>query len=382
MDSFKSTMGYSRKLSYAVSIIRNKLHNLSEREPQPQVVIVSLPHELDELTPQTWTEYGRPILRKNLQEIADQSSQTTIGEYDTELSSRESSDDFSYSSLYRAVKIEAMKLGIPTQFMQLRTLELKGVEDPNIVAWNLAVGLYYKAGGHPWRLEKSLHGTCYVGISFYVARDDLVRSSMAQVFSHTGEGLVLKGSKIEDTKSNRTPRLNEDDAKWLMKEILSTYKRQMGTLPSRVVVHKTSKFSDEELEGLKSQMNDIDQYDFVTIQKSFLRLFRIGKQPPIRGTMFSTADECTHLYTRGFVPIHGRFWGGSSPIPIMIREHHGDSPRITICNEILGLTKMNWNSSNYCSDFPITLVFSERVGDLLGDMDSDMMPQSRYLYYM
>jgi len=32
--------------------------------------------------------------------------------------------------------------------------------------WNLAVALYYKAGGKPWRLGSAREGVCYVGIAY------------------------------------------------------------------------------------------------------------------------------------------------------------------------------------------------------------------------
>jgi len=53
-----------------------------------------------------------------------------------------------------------------------------------------------------------------------------------------------------------------------------------------------------------------------------------------------------------------------------------------LCDEILGLSKMNWNSSTFSIDLPITLFFSKRVGNILSEAESVTAPKTRYQYYM
>ncbi len=365
IELIEKQSSFTEKMNSSLEIIIDKLQNIKEREPRPDVLIIALPKELQKLTERGWTKYGRPLIRKKTAPVKSVEKKV-----------------HTYTNLYRAIKIEAMKRNLPTQFLRRRTLLNEKVEDPCTVAWNLAVGLYYKAGGHPWRLANSSPGTCYAGISFYKAKDESMRTSMAQVFSHLGEGLVLRGAPVDASRNDRRPHLREKDARSLMKEILGTYKRQMGTTPSRVVVHKSSKFSSDEYEGFISGLDKTTNYDLITLQKSYIRLFRIGKNPPIRGTLFTTKDSRSHLYTNGYVPFQKHFWGPSVPIPLSILEHHGDTPKNQVCSEILGLTKMNWNTARFCSDMPITLVFSQKVGTILGEIPADQTPESRYLYYM
>src|SRR5947209_11510026 len=40
-------------------------------------------------------------------------------------------------------------------------------DDPASRAWNLAIALFYKAGGAPWRVATPALDTLYVGISFH-----------------------------------------------------------------------------------------------------------------------------------------------------------------------------------------------------------------------
>jgi hypothetical protein len=49
----------------------------------------------------------------------------------------------------------------------------KDIQDDATLAWNFFTALYYKADGIPWRLvrDSSTLDTCFVGVSFYEARD-------------------------------------------------------------------------------------------------------------------------------------------------------------------------------------------------------------------
>ena len=54
-----------------------------------------------------------------------------------------------------------------------------------------------------------------------------------------------------------------------------------------------------------------------------------------------------------------------------------------ICKEIMALTKMNFNNSDYCDGLPITLQFSKKVGEIIQYFPSDLTnPPNKYYYYM
>jgi argonaute-like protein implicated in RNA metabolism and viral defense len=60
--------------------------------------------------------------------------------------------------------------------------------------------------------------------------------------------------------------------------------------------------------------------------------------------------------------------GRSIPSPLKIIKHFGNSNINEIANEILGLTKMNWNSFDLYTKLPATIQSSNhiaRVGKLL-----------------
>ena len=149
-------------------------------------------------------------------------------------------------------------------------------------------------------------------------------------------------------------------------------------------MHKSSNYTVEELNGFREAINEVhvNTVDFVTIFDTDMRLFRNGIYPPYRGTHVEI-DNSTHLlYTRGSVKYYKTYPGRYIPQPIEIRIVESDeSPRV-ICKEIFGLTKMNWNSTQFDSKYPITIKCARNVGQIMKYMDEDEQPQIRYSFYM
>ena len=53
-----------------------------------------------------------------------------------------------------------------------------------------------------------------------------------------------------------------------------------------------------------------------------------------------------------------------------------------ICEEILALTKVNWNSCFFGSSVPITIRFAKNVGKILAELPPGVTPQTKYKFYM
>jgi hypothetical protein len=294
----------------------------------------------------------------------------------------ESSAQRGFYNLHHALKAHAMRSGLTTQVVWESTLR-----DPNLssVAWNLLTALYYKAGNHPWRLQTLPEDTCFVGVSFYKESpyaDAEMQTSLAQVFG-AGEGLVLKGEKATfDRKRDRKAHLDEAGAESLLSRAIILYDRHHNGLPKRVVVHKTSRYWPEELRGFRKALGSIYHYDLLTLDTLETRFLRIGKKPPLRGTVIQLAPRNYLFFGNGYIPYLRCYPGKRLPRPLEIVEHHGDSPAVTVCREILALTKLNWNSCAFGSSEPITIRFARDVGRILAELPSGESPQTRYQYYM
>ena len=86
-----------------------------------------------------------------------------------------------------------------------------------------------------------------------------------------------------------------------------------------------------------------------------------------RGACIPISDHSAYLYTHGITSSvrndsYKYYKGGTSiPIPIKITRYYGNSDLTQIATEILGLTKMNWNSFDMYSKLPCTLQSSAEI---------------------
>jgi hypothetical protein len=51
-------------------------------------------------------------------------------------------------------------------------------------------------------------------------------------------------------------------------------------------------------------------------------------------------------------------------------------------HEILALTKMNWNTTEGISRYPVTLSFAKKVGQLMTELPDNCSPNPSYRFYM
>ena len=101
-------------------------------------------------------------------------------------------------------------------------------------------------------------------------------------------------------------------------------------------------------------------------------------QEPNRGTVCQVGDERNFLFTTGYMPAWGEYPGPHIPAPLEI----GADEIVPRAQEILSLTKMNWNSADGIGRLPITLSFARRVGMIMTELDEDAEPNPSYRFYM
>jgi len=386
---------FEDRVDHATNLFIRSIENVSSGSFKPDVVICALPDDVVNYCVVKRGSFGRtkgrlpPKLAELVDKLRDHKKvgQTFLDSFDEQANKIIQSAFPQTTNFWRSLKAGAMHIPMPTQIMWPNTLAQSRLtrQDDASVAWNASVGLYYKGSGFPWTMTRMQVGTCYVGISFFRdARDpeSRMRTTLAQIFTYTGEGLVLRGDTFEwNMAMGRSPHLNEEGARRLLSTALVLYKKRMGQLPIRVVIHKSSEYWKEEKEGFMEVLKDVPRRDFVSFGDKHIRFFRFGKYPPLRGTAIRLSAGNYLLYTRGYVPYLQTYPGARAPWPLDI-SHEGDSPPDTILAEILALSKMNWNSAEFSLAEPITLLFSDRVGEVMSHIPSDKEPRHEYLYYM
>ena len=102
----------------------------------------------------------------------------------------------------------------------------------------------------------------------------------------------------------------------------------------------------------------------------------------LRGTVICLSLNQYLLYTTGFTPRVRTYPGLRVPRPLLVRHYGRDSEIDLICSEILGLTKLNWNTTAFSTQLPITLEFAQRVGRILSEVPQGIKLQDHYRFYM
>lgn len=295
-------------------------------------------------------------------------------------------EDFLKRDLRHALKARALKFKLPIQIVTRNLLEdtLRG-QDAATRAWNFSVGVYYKAGGVPWRLPQTGPETCFVGITFHhfrTTKRHIVQSGLAQAFSSEGEGFAIRGEGVPATPDqSRNVHLSEEQAYDLAESIVAEYTTRTGGAPVRVVVPKTTYFDDAELAGIRSALSNIPIVDLVTLVPSSLRLLRIGSYPPKVGTVCSINNAKSFLFTSGFMPELGTYPGPHVPQPFEVRMQSGSS-KIDAAQDVLNLTRMNWNTADIRGKGPVTLSFARRVGGILGEFGEADPGETSFRYFV
>lgn len=288
----------------------------------------------------------------------------------------------------RYLKAKAMQFQVPIQIVRDRIANPTAeMQDPATISWNFFTALYYKAGGTPWALIRKdwAATTCYAGLSFYKSRDKkITQTSIAQIFNEQGKGVILRGEEIVVPKWDNSPHLTDLQAFNLLSESLKEYLDAIRQTPTRLVLHKTSNFNQAEISGFRqaAAQYHIQQVDMITIMESDFRLYREGQYPPLRGTQLSFTPKQHVLYTRGSVPYYETYTGMYIPRPLEIRLFNYDESPDVICEEIVALTKMNWNNTQFDRKFPITIDCARNVGSILKYLGPADSMQLKYSFYM
>jgi hypothetical protein len=385
----------NERIAAACDLFIGKMQKITLEDSLPDVVICALPEEIEEYCGISERTRGAKspkftALERTIEELKKQ-GQSSLYQWCVDLDTP--SKPLKSYDLRNAIKGKAMKFNMPTQVLRETTARAvleypassyKISQKPAAFAWNLATGLYYKAHGRPWRLAKLTHGTCYVGVSFYrnLRNPDWnLETSMAQVFTHSGEGFVLRGSDVMIDERTREPHLTPAQAHELLRDSIDKYTLKAGHSPNRIVIHKTSLFSEEERSGFDRAVGELPR-DYVAISEDTdLRFLRTGKYPVLRGTVISLTPNQHLLYTTGYTARIRTYPGLRIPKPLLI-THDGDSETELICREILGLTKLNWNTTAFSTQLPITLEFAQRVGKVLSELPPNAALKDHYRFYM
>lgn len=262
------------------------------------------------------------------------------------------------------------------------------LQDAATVAWNLATAIYYKAGAKPWTLADIRDGVCYIGLVFKKTnnpRNEYEACCGAQMFLHTGEGIVFKGS-VGEWASDRPGdfHLPKDRASEIVRRCIASYVDKHGTPPAELFIHGRTVFDREEIEGFRAAAPEGTQVTGIQIRRpNDLKLFRAeGARVVMRGLGLQIDRRNGFLWTSGHIPKLGTYPGREVPTPLKIKIVFGETSLSQVMADIVALTKLNFNTCIYGDGFPVTLRFADDVGEILTaipEVSSKPLPFRHYI---
>ena len=301
----------------------------------------------------------------------------------------DTSEQFGYSTDFRRqLKARVMPYGIPIQIVRESTLTLtdqivngeKGTNPLSDRLWNLGTSLYYKSGRKPWKISGTREGVCYIGIS-YKLQEGSNKSACcaAQMFIDSGDGIVFLGDFGPwYSEKDGQFHLTKKAAKKLLSGALQTYQEQGGPEINEIFLHAKSGINRDEFQGFEEAAPDGCKLVGIRVRqdRGGLRLYRDGRRPVLRGMFWKRTPRFGYLYTNGFKPRLGTYDGFEIPVPLELTIQRGVADIEAVAQDILALTKLNYNACLLGEGLPITIKFSGAIGEIL--LANPSLPRSEY----
>ncbi len=251
-----------------------------------------------------------------------------------------------------------------------KTSAREGRDLPAAIAWNLSTTCFYKAGGRPWKAATVRDGVCYIGLVFKRRPQSGGAKSAccaAQMFMDSGDGMVFRGALGPWFDSGRREyHLDEEAARQLASQVIEAYSNEHdGHPPKQVVLHGRVAFDEDEWTGFQEAIPPESSAIGVAIRDGDLKVYRPSRYPLLRGMAYLLDRRSAYLWTKGYIPRLQRYPGFEVPNPLTIRVTHGSAELPLVLQDILILTKLNYNSCLYSSGYPITLDFADAVGEII-----------------
>lgn len=297
-------------------------------------------------------------------------------------------DGGSMLDFHDLIKAYAAPLGIRTQIIKQITFEKRQRLE---VVWWLALALFAKSNRTPWTLNAADDGTVHVGIGYGLDHSDSRKRIImccSHIYQASGLGLKFQLSEIGSPAymKRRNPFLKQEDAFRVGERALQAVFESRHAMPRRVCISKRTPFTREEQEGFCSALERVPEVELLTVEvEDGARLVRADKEgtepdgfPVQRGTVVQYgAHEAliwVHGDTTGISSKYGgaHYYQGKSriPGPLRLTRFVGSSPLEELAADLLGLSKMDWNSFDLYGKIPVHLSSPgriARVARLMGD---------------
>lgn len=169
-----------------------------------------------------------------------------------------------------------------------------------------------------------------------------------------------------------------------MAATIAGYEAERGHLPDELFIHGQTYFHEEEWSGFLDSVPATTRLVGVRIRRSSeMKLFHNSKHPVLRGTALVMGEKKALLWTNGFIPSLETYPGREVPNPLAIEIVRGEADIRTVIRDVLGLTKLNFNTCIFADGLPVTLRFAGAVGEILSSVSKqETIPPLPFRHYI
>lgn len=195
--------------------------------------------------------------------------------------------------------------------------------------------------------------------------------------------ITIPNTRLPDHQiRDKQPYLEAVQAERIAAKVIEQFRIRTGIYPSRLVIHKSSKFQPEEIEGFRSATKTwVPSCEMVWMRPTSFRLISDGRSEVERGMFIDVERVRRYLFTTGYVAWWKEYPGPHVPSPLELAcVDDGDLEERA--REILTLCKMNWNSADGLGRHPITISFARHVGAIMTEVPEGVEINPSYRFYM
>lgn len=312
---------------------------------------------------------------------------------------RECKTDDTYFDFHDAIKLFCADKGIHVQIIEEKSINYY---DNCKVMWALSTSLYTKANGELWKPKNYNKNTAFIGISYALKRDGRHYLGCSQLFDSAGRGMKLQLKELFDPKLiGKNPYMCSSDAFKIVSELRNTYSKFVPTDKlNRVVIHKTTPFTQNEIRGINQALTGIEDIELIQVQEypywrallANIKDIRNGEHFCLpRGSVIQLDNESFLLWTHGAIKSNelcgenlNYYKGGRGiPAPLLIRRYQGNGSGDDLAKEILMLSKMNLNSGDSMYKIlPVTLDFAKTIARMVKQQDRQINNLYDFRFFM
>ena len=285
----------------------------------------------------------------------------------------------------KALRFRYIRKTIRIQLIKRSTLE-KALKNPTTLEFtlfNIGTATYAKMGGIPWIIDQQLiPAGIFVGIAFTKPKieksnnrhKELFYYGILAVYNKFGKYIDMSARAItvEFDKYSRTRGLYipKSDMTIMINQIISEYR------PPVLIVHKSARFHKDEIEAIRHVLENREiRYALIHVESS--NPYRGYGEEEHNGTVVrgdlildNEFKNRAILFTTGCIQSEQKILprskpGTPRPIELEIAENTTPfSPR-DCAEQVLGLTKLDWNTTDVEVRIPITLKYARRIATLI-----------------